>query len=133
MQARKLADGVSSGHRQLPLLMLPSNDRLLVELGDERKNAFLKRLDRLFHEVRVADMPEAPADADADASPADASNSLFGNACAACGGHCCTGGGDHAHLDIDSMNRIQRTMTWTDAEETREAYRSLFPATHFQN
>ena len=140
-EARRLADEVSPADDPLPLIILPSNDRPLVKLPHESREAFLDRLDRLFGEVSVGLLPLSVEPAEPSSPPARtaleshaniSADSVLNSACAACRGHCCTGGGNHAHLDKDSVDRIREEMNWTDVEEARSAYQAFFPETHFQ-
>lgn len=75
-----------------------------VPLPAARRQAFLDRVGRLAREARgrrKRSTQRAPEDGFRTASPAV--GATLASACAHCGGHCCRGGGDHAHLDVSAV------------------------------
>jgi len=88
-----------------PVLVVPANTRRVTVLPPHRRAAFRAHLRSILDEAtqrgvfnRVA--PAVTTTVDVSEPPAQ-----FAAACSACRGHCCSGGGDHAYLDLDNIHR----------------------------
>ena len=122
---------------RMPLALLPSNDRVSSAMPAKLRERFLERLGpklaaAMEHVAEARDsLRESPANADSAPSPVTPAERLFANACATCRGECCTGGTDHAHLDVASLERAAITYGWTTVGEAHAAYARQIPHTHY--
>jgi len=78
---------------------LPGFDRPLRPVGARRRRIFAAFLEGLFAQVArpragAADLPKPRPEA-----------TTFADACRACGGHCCSKGGNDAYLDENAIRR----------------------------
>lgn len=147
---RSAASGTphDTDHEDYPLAVLPVNGRTLTLLPEAVRRAFLDRLEQTLQLLRAEHSTEtsaasAAADGDRDASasiaasdesPTDASHAnaaVLARACAACGGACCTAGGDHAFLRRDSVRRIRRSHPTSDDAALHATYASHIPERHY--
>ena len=131
-QARTIADALAPPDCGLPLVILPSNDRSLSALPQSRKDAFVERLHSLYDSVRV-DSEFVSVKIDGKAPHDIRTQSLLDSACAACRGHCCIGGGDHAHLDAESLALVIAAREISSWDELKTAYSSYFPTSSFHD
>lgn len=113
-QAAAQAFGVPCG-KQMPVAIVPSNERPLVNLPERRRRVFRDRLQRVISKAAsqvYGHAPRDPQDAGEDRPDVDAAGDpepphqgLLGAACAICRGHCCAQGGDHAFLHPKAIRR----------------------------
>lgn len=112
----------------LPAAALPSNDRPVVPLPEERREAFAAYLRSLVLQVYAE-----PGDQHHPLRPALESEPLARAACALCRGHCCLKGGIHnAYLDATTIERVRAERPATDPEELVETYLAAIPPESFE-
>ncbi len=118
---------------QAPHLLLPSGRRRrLRALSAQRRKRHLQHLAQVIA-AALATSPAGPAGLASPAAPSDsptkpASNSaLAGPLCAACGGGCCTRGGDQAYLTAETIQRFSATLPGLDADALLAAYAARLP------
>lgn len=115
---------------RLPLALLPSNDRVTATMPRELRERFVAKLVPKIEQAMTSQVAPAPQHADDGSTPLAA---LLGAACATCRGECCTGGTDHAHLDVDSLARVRTAHAWESAEHVVAAYVAHLPRVHYQH
>ena len=115
-----------------PVLVVPANTRRLTALPPRRREAFRGHLQSILDDAtqrgvfsRVA--PAVTSEPDAAQPPAQ-----FAAACSACRGHCCSGGGDHAYLDLDSIRRYV-ARSGRSSQAVLQAFMRRLPATSYQD
>lgn len=113
---------------RLPLAVLPSNDRVTATMPRELRERFLARLAPKIE--RAMTLEVAPQHAGDRATALD---NLLGAACATCRGDCCTGGTDHAHLDVESLARVRAAHGWESAKQVAAAYAAHVPRVHYRH
>jgi hypothetical protein len=97
---------------------LPGFDRALTPVGLARRQALAAHLTDA-----LADVP-APV---ANATPGNTNPPNFGEACAACRGHCCRKGGNDAYLDFESTALAWGRFPHLSKEELVSAYLAAVP------
>lgn len=112
-------------------VVVPANDRKIVNLPERRKRAFRNRLMELISQAAAARATFAnpsPGETALDSSPSPpALESLLGRGCATCRGRCCNGGGDHAYLTVDTILGYMRQHPKQRPRDVLESYLSLLP------
>lgn len=108
-----------------PLLSLPSCRRETTPLHEDRRRHFESILDA---RLRAAAADPCPPDPARPAEPPPLPHTdILGHACALCRGACCTSSGDHANLDVATLQRVRREHPhWSD-DELRQAYVGRLP------
>jgi len=114
------------------VVLVPSYDGQITALPEGRKQKFLERLTRITEQLfnETGDdrgsyvlydeaAPTAPPDRLRDQVPIAA--------CTLCRGWCCTGGGEHAFLDRDSLKYRSEQHGYASAEEMVAACRDWLP------
>lgn len=102
------------------VLTVPAYRGRLAPLPRERRDAFDRHLKAIIdaaldERARLTETKPVPPVSPALRNTARA-------ACAACAGHCCSKGGDHAYLDDDTIRRLTRGRP----ELTRRRIRALY-------
>lgn len=109
------------------VLTVPSYRGELRRLPRARRRAFLRHLRSINREAAELasssplPQPELPARLRAIAA----------DACAACGGHCCSRGAEHAYLDETTIGRIAAAHPLLTPPRIARLYRDHLPATSF--
>ncbi len=118
--------------RRLPIAIVPSNDRVTGALPRELRERFLTKLGPKIEEAMRREALGA-GHTESDSLVADTGlSALLGSACATCRGDCCTGGTDHAHLDVDSLARVRVSYGWDTFADVMGAYVAHLPRVHFK-
>jgi hypothetical protein len=95
-----------------PIARLPSFRRETGILPKRRLRSFRQHLEKLVAECEVAGWAIAPiaSSAPPESHPVSSSakETVSGIGCAACRGQCCSGGGDHAWLTTQTINRYRQ-------------------------
>jgi hypothetical protein len=143
MQAREAQAQVREAYRQqlrltlqasglLPpsadLVVLPSVDREIVPLAEERKRKFLGYLEGIAQQALAErdEHPPQPSTEQQTSAPASLAP-VRETACRLCRGSCCLNGGEHGYLLPASLLRwLGGSETWT-VEQVTELYRSFLP------
>lgn len=109
--------------------VLPSNDASTSPLPKGRRARLTDHVRELVAivERRRTSGRSLPRLADGKDSATDDSANLLGEACAACRGHCCQTGGDHAYLDSVDVERFWATRPKASAASIVRAYASALP------
>lgn len=130
-------EGIASPER-LGVGVLPSNDRALTPLPAERIDRFKQRLIGIVQQVLSP--TEDQADTAEDSEPylpspvLDAAKSQrVTAACATCRGHCCPQGGDHAFVNVETIERYLQQHPDHGREEIVAAYLSRIGAETFED
>jgi hypothetical protein len=129
--AARASDSSGGDLTEVPVAMLPANTRETTALPSESREAFLERLAGVIAEVYAAPI------ADTDTPEAEISNladvpAMLGRSCATCRGECCTAGGNHAFLRVDSIARVRAQQPQLGAESLLERYASQLPDRHYR-
>jgi hypothetical protein len=115
-------DGVELPHA----VVVPANVRKLVNLPERRKRAFRDHLLRLICEASVLWAKKdasTKGETAADSTPlSSAWSSMLGRGCATCRGRCCTGGGNHAYLSVETILGYFQRNPKARPREVLEAY-----------
>jgi hypothetical protein len=136
-QAESLVSSSQPAGRALPVILLPANTRNTTELPLESREAFLASV-RLAIDLAFAQPLRdnaSPMSAEADGARQDAgevslygavqggalTDALIGASCGTCRGECCTAGGTHAFLKVDSLVRVRAQLAAADAAGPRAA------------
>jgi len=120
---------------EFPVAVLPSNDRPLTTLPDERKRSFEDRLRRCTDEAialhgkegQLGTEVESPADGEdlPHAAPEDPGLlTILGRSCAVCRGECCWQGRDHAFITTETILLYLKAHPAIEPAEVMEAYLS---------
>ncbi len=86
------------------VLTVPAYRGTLAPLPEARRKAFARHLKTIIDEA--FDEPSRPVSEKARLSHPPALLRTAEAACAACSGHCCSKGGDHAYMDDDTIRRV---------------------------
>ena len=122
-------------HQPAPVAALPSNDRLLAELPEDRRESFREYLEDSV--ARAMDSRESRGSAAgepatrSESGPTDAEQAVMGNGCAVCRGYCCEGGGDHAFLNPAEMRSKLRRQPGIEPADLVAYYLAKLPAISF--
>lgn len=145
-QAVRMAQAATpaNAERVIPVAMIPANTRETTPLPETSRAAFLERLQQtmatVFATPAVDDgSPEseasraayAAATASFDITSTD-DDLIVGRSCATCRGECCTAGGEHAFLRIDSIERMRRQHPEMSADAMLQSYADMLPARHYR-
>ncbi len=118
-------------HPSTPInAILPYNDKALVELPEDRKEAFIAHLRRVYQSV-CEQKPNAEATYVAELKPADdeLTSTMLGKACGTCKGACCGLGETHAFQDYWSLRRYVSAFEKMPTEKTViNDYRKYLPS-----
>lgn len=104
----------------LPLITLPANRTLVRPLAERRKERFRAHLARVIDEAFTSPLSSAPPRTSVD----DGTSPLLGEACATCRGRCCHAGGEHAFLDVATIQAYRRAHPDATREDIAAAYSS---------
>ncbi|WP_428485895.1 hypothetical protein [Rhodopila sp.] len=102
-------------------ITVPYQDRTLESPSLDRVRRLRRHLVRSLRDLRVAKHPDRliqPYTAEPEGDVA----AVLRAGCAACHGHCCLGGGEHAYLDERTMARVRRDRPDQDARGLIAAY-----------
>jgi hypothetical protein len=113
-----------------PVLVVPANTRRVTELPPQRREAFRAHLRGILDEAEARGVFSRVAPAVTTTPDANEPPAQFAAACAACRGHCCSGGGDHAYLDLDNIRRYV-AVSGHSAQDVMQAYVRRLPATSY--
>jgi hypothetical protein len=102
-------------------ILVPYQDRPLEPPSRQRVRALRRHLVESLRDLRTAKHPERLIQTPAPAQDAATADALRAG-CAACQGHCCLGGGEHAYLDERTMARVRRDRPDLDAAGVIAAY-----------
>jgi hypothetical protein len=102
-------------------IVVPYQDRPLEHPSPQRVRRLRRHLVESLRDLRIAKRPERLIQTQAPPPDADTASVLRAG-CAACQGHCCLGGGEHAYLDDRTMARVRRDRPDLDARGVIAAY-----------
>lgn len=105
-------------------VVLPSGPRRQVKLSRLRRKRYGARL----HATIDAAFAAGALGPSQDDAAACITSNLPAALCAACGGGCCTNGGDHAYLTVGTIRRYIGQHAGAQAQEVFAAYRERLPA-----
>ncbi|MGH7152549.1 MAG: hypothetical protein ACREF3_01370 [Acetobacteraceae bacterium] len=108
----------------VPVLTVPAYRGDLRRLPHARRRAFLRHLRRIIREAREP----APSLPPAQPEPAIGLRQIT---CAACGGHCCSRGAEHAYLADISIRRVAASHPGLRARAIARLYRDHLPEVSF--
>ena len=114
-------------HSEVLIALVPTNNRDLVPLQEERKAAFLELVGALFDDIENHNPDAHKQYTDTLQPPATKHVDKLKKACATCRGKCCEQGGDHAFQDVHSLSHIIESL---DHPATKEALQRMF-SEHF--
>jgi hypothetical protein len=120
--------------------LLPSNDRPIVRLPENRRRAFRDHLRRLIGRAAAqraaagssAGIASGPAHAAAENRIGDEA-AASGRACATCGGRCCQPGREHAFQTTADIRRYMAAHPRAHPQQLLEAYLSRLPDRSYQD
>lgn len=128
----------------IPVAMIPANTRETTMLPESSRAAFLDRLQQTMLEAFAMPMGDASTPESAASRAAyDAATASFdltstdddlivGRSCATCRGECCTAGGEHAFLRVDSIERMRRQHPEMTAAFMLQSYADMLPERHYR-
>lgn len=112
-RARARLDSVArsqaiAAHEQLAIGILPSNDRRQANLPAKRIGRFRDRLMQIISQAAAIRSSTDGGDETTDDSVAaeefsTPEQAILGNACAVCRGDCCSQGGDHGFIQVETI------------------------------
>ncbi len=114
-QAQQLYDRVThtfalASPQFFPLVVIPAYKARIVSLSKDRRHRFRKHLSALINQALLpaedttADQQPCPETSPVTARRPNAQVAM-GLACSQCQGLCCTGGADHAYLQVETIRR----------------------------
>lgn len=121
----------------LQAAVVPANFRRIVNLPERRKRAFRDYLLELISQAaaaraKSADPPPGETALDSSPPPPELASQL-GRGCATCQGRCCTGGGIHAYLTVDTILGFMRNHPKLRPREVLQAYLEHLPNQAFED
>ena len=111
----------------LPLVTLPANRTRVRPLAERRKERFRAHLVRVINEAFAI----ASTHPSASAAAEDGTSPLLAEACATCRGRCCHAGGDHAFVDVATIQAYRRAHPEASREEIASAYLTRLAETSY--
>ncbi len=96
------------------LVQVPLLNETLEPPPPARIRALKRHLIEAMRELRTAKRPDRLIQKTAP-EPSGFAAAVVGAGCATCQGHCCSGGGDHAYIDVRTMARVRRDQPDSDA------------------
>ena len=129
----KRSDPTESDRGGFRPVIIPANERRLINQPRRRRYRFTKRLLRLFDRMDSIESEELANDARVESTTDDDSELLpiYGAACGTCGGRCCRLGGTHAFLDREAVKRTMKALDTLDPIEVVAAYVQRLPEKAF--
>jgi hypothetical protein len=117
--------------------VVPANFRKIVNLPERRKRTFRDNLLELISQAAVAraksaDPPRGETAADSSPPPPKLASQL-GRGCATCQGRCCTNGGNHAYLSVDTILGFMHNHPKLRPREVLQAYLEHLPNRAFED
>lgn len=116
-----------AGLDENPVVLLPANEGRLAPLPERRRRAFLATVAELTRAALAHqgsdEAPERPS------HPTEAEKARLAAGCAICRGFCCTRGGEHAFLRVDTLRHYLETHDTRDVGAVVRAYARHLPAT----
>ena len=104
-------------------VVLPCGPRRLVNLPQWRRNLYRDHLNRTISKAALAPARnESRPAADGEQSAHDPAPAMESRLCAACGGGCCTRGGESAYITVDTIRRYMRNHPLARPREILAAY-----------
>ncbi len=113
-------------------ITVPYQDRPLEPPSAGRVRRLRRHLVDSLRDLRAAKRPDRLIQPPEPPHPRDVAAVLQAG-CAACRGHCCLGGGEHAYLDERTMARVRRDRPDLDAAAVISAYVRQVAPLSFQN
>lgn len=114
--------------KQLALIPIPRGKTRVAPLLEDRKRAFMRHMNgivaRSFDAKRI---PQAARASAASKTAADPDAEHIETCCRLCGGGCCSGGDNHAHLDEESITEFRALFPGKTPAETARAYVACLP------
>ncbi len=102
-------------------VIVPHQDRALEPPSRDRVHRLRRHLVESLRDLRTAKRPDRLIQPPPPEHPAEITAVLQAG-CAACQGHCCLGGGEHAYLDERTMARVRRDQPDLNARAVIAAY-----------
>jgi hypothetical protein len=102
-------------------ITVPYQNRPLEPPSPERVRRLRRHLLESLHDLRAAERPDRLVQPRAP-KPSEDVAAVLRAGCAACQGHCCLGGGEHAWLDERTMARVRRERPELNAPNLIAAY-----------
>ena len=105
----QFAETLGVGADSLRIAITPALQPLCQRPSQERREELQALLDQLLLDPALADAPlpsERARDGQAGGASTAALLESLGQACAICKGYCCRMGGNHAYLDVDTIQRV---------------------------
>ena len=110
-----------------PVLTVPAYRGDLRPLPQARCHVFMRHLRGVIREATDA----APSSHKPQPELSAGLREIASAACAACGGHCCSRGAEHAYLDDTSIRRVAASHPTLRARAIARLYRDYLPAVSF--
>lgn len=109
------------------VLTVPAYRGELRKLPRARRHAFLRHLRNIIKEATEP----APSSSPPTPELPMRLRVIASAACAACGGHCCSRGAEHAYLDDTTIRRVAATRPPLTSRTIARLYREHLPETSF--
>lgn len=113
---------------QLSLIRIPSGKTQITTLQEKRKHAFQQHLrETIAGAFASEDIPQAAQKSATGKTEASPDAQLIKDCCRLCGGGCCSGGGNHAHLSEESVNEVRALYPTKNATEICDLFITCLP------
>lgn len=113
---------------QLPLLQIPSGKTQATAVPSKRRQAFQHHLENIVGKAfEDEQIPQSAYDSAERKASAALSTPFLQTCCRLCGGGCCSGGGDHAHLSEESITEYRALYPQKSQAEVLKAYNRYIP------
>ncbi len=132
IRACALSSAAAAEIGAVPLGIVPMHDREVTTLPPGAKQRFRERLQQRLADVFANPRPVPAGDRTAEPA-AGAMKNIAATACSLCGGACCTRGGDHAFLGVDSLSRVREEHQGITQAALFAAYLAHLPAEHYRD
>jgi hypothetical protein len=112
-------------------VMVPLNQRVLVQVSAERVRRIREHLVRSLRDLRTLKQPEGSA-SPLRPEPPGFAGTVVRAACALCQGFCCKGGGEHAYLGERDLARVRHARPELEARAVIRLYIERVPAEGYE-
>ena len=92
-----------SNEAEMQLVVVPANERLVSRLEETRKRAFVRHLNRILDELEANGWEQHGQGAVGQELESESTDADIARGCATCRGYCCSYGGTHAFLKVETI------------------------------
>ena len=100
---KKLDEQGYSNKEGMRLVVVPANERLVSRLAEVRRRAFERHLNRVLDELEANAWEQYDQGAVEQELESESTDADIARGCATCRGYCCSYGGTHAFLKVETI------------------------------